>query len=178
MLVKQLLSIISVNYYTFVDGKNTELINESEEGSYQRIKQYYDREVQKAIPGNNSLILVLKDSAADDTYVLVENRNVGFAGHPQFEETELFSGTMDDCSKAEAREKEKYKMSYGDDYYMTVDCHLEKKAERDAHIKYNKALKEYAATLSEEEKKELVEINGNVYRKYILDFKKQYEGGL
>ena len=109
-----------------------------------------------------------------EKFVVVENRNIGMCGMPEFMETVLYSGTQKECAKYEDMKRKEYRKQYGDDFGTFIDCFTEDVEERENRQSYNKALKEYAAGLTEDQRKEIVEIDGKRFYKYILDFKKQY----
>ena len=110
----------------------------------------------------------------DEKFVVIENRNIGMYGNPEFMETIIYSGTKEECAEYEDMKRKEYRKQYGDDFGTFIDCFTEDAEARESRKSYNEALKEYAAGLTEDQKREIVEIDGKRFYKYILDFKKQY----
>ena len=95
-----------------------------------------------------------------EKYFVIENRNIGTTGRPEFVETVLFSGTEKECI---AYENEKRK-EYSD--RTIVDCFTQSESERNRLVSIN----EFWSNLSNEEKKETIIVNGKTYNKALYEF--------
>lgn len=109
-----------------------------------------------------------------ENYIVVENRNIGTNGNSVFSETVIYSGTKQECTMYENEKRREYFEKYGDNFGTFVDCWTEKETERQQKQNYYEALKEYVSTLTDEQKNEIVEVDGKKFYKYILDFKTMY----
>lgn len=92
-----------------------------------------------------------------------------YIANGKFEEEVLFVGTQKECAKVE----DEYRKTYTDT--TKINCYTINIDEHHKQTAYIEALKEHEKTLTEEYKKEIVEVGGKKYYKYILDFKKEYE---
>lgn len=101
-----------------------------------------------------------------ETYVTVEYRR-------GCEPTAVWTGSAIECSRvADTKRKEARKW---DKEGICIDYSVENKEERDSFLSYRKALKEYEGTLTNEQKKETIEVDGRKYIKYMYEFRKAYE---
>lgn len=103
-----------------------------------------------------------------DKYYVIENQNIGLRGCPQFIETVLFAGTLEDCVEYEDEIRKTYKDQ------SRVDCWTISAEEYIKNKEYSLALEIYQFGLTEEELNEVIEMNGKKYKKHILDFRKIY----
>ena len=85
-------------------------------------------------------------------YYVIENRN--------FIETILFSGTKEECVAYEDARRKKYKDR------TVVDCFIQSETERKKVL----LVSDFWNSLTEEEKKETITINGKKYNKALYDF--------
>lgn len=95
-----------------------------------------------------------------EKYYVIENRNVGLVGKPEFVETVLFSGTKEECVAYENSKRKEYKDR------MIVDCFVQSESERNKIMLVN----DFWNTLTDEEKKETITVNGKKYNKALYDF--------
>lgn len=95
-----------------------------------------------------------------EKYFVIENRNVGIIGKPEFIETVLFSGTKEECAAYEDQKRKEY-----NDRTM-VDCFIQSESERNRLMCIN----DFWNNLSEEEKKETIVVNGKTYNKALYEF--------
>lgn len=113
-------------------------------------RYYTDEQLKEAIGGNFD----------EGKYFVVENRNIGSVGRPEFVETILFSGTKAECVAYEDAKRKEY-----NDRTM-VDCFIQSETERNKIILVN----DFWNTLTEEEKSETIMVNGKKYNKALYDF--------
>lgn len=92
-----------------------------------------------------------------EKYFVIENRNVG----AEFVEQILFSGTKEECVIFEDEQRK----SYGDNRDI-VDCFVKSETEMNKLILVN----DFWNTLTDEEKKETIIVNGKKYNKALYDF--------
>lgn len=95
-----------------------------------------------------------------EKYYVIENRNVGTVGNPKLVETVLFSGTQEECVAYENAKRKEYKDR------ITVDCYVQSETDRNKILLVN----EYWNTLTDEEKKETITVNGKTYNKALYNF--------
>lgn len=95
-----------------------------------------------------------------EKYFVIENRNVGMIGKPEFVETVLFSGTKEECVKYEDAKRKEYKDR------IIVDCFVQSESERNRLMMVN----DFWNNLSDEEKNETIVVNGKKYNKALYDF--------
>lgn len=95
-----------------------------------------------------------------EKYFVIENRNVGMIGKPDFVETVLFIGTKEECVKYENEKRKEYKDR------MVVDCFVQSESERNRLAMIN----DFWNNLSDEEKNETIVVNGKKYNKALYDF--------
>lgn len=93
-------------------------------------------------------------------YYVIENRNIGVADKPEFVETILFTGTKTECAAYEDKRRKEYK-----DRTM-VDCFVRSESE----MKRIKEINEFWNSLTKEEKKEMVVVDGKKYNKALYEF--------
>ena len=62
-----------------------------------------------------------------EKFVVVENRNIGMRGMPEFMETVLYSGSKTECAEYEDMKRKEYRKQYGDDFETFIDCFTEKR---------------------------------------------------
>ena len=113
-------------------------------------RYYTEEQLKEAIDGNFD----------EGKYFVVENRNVGSVGRPEFVETILFSGTKAECVAYEDAKRKEYKDT------TMVDCFIQSETERNKIILVN----DFWNTLTEEEKSETIMVNGKKYNKALYDF--------
>ena len=113
-------------------------------------RYYTDEQLKEAISGNFD----------EGKYFVVENRNIGSVGLPEFVETILFSGTKAECIVYEDAKRKEYKDT------TVVDCFIQSETERNKIILVN----DFWNTLTEEEKSETIMVNGKKYNKALYDF--------
>lgn len=94
-----------------------------------------------------------------EKYFVVENKNKGTIGHPEFMETVIFSGTKDECI---AHENEKRKQTKD-----TTVCDYWTISETEYNNQKNAA--NLFQTLTEEEKNDIITINGKKYIRKIYE---------
>lgn len=95
-----------------------------------------------------------------EKYFVIENRNVGMIGKPEFVETVLFSGTKEECAAYEEAKRKEYEDR------TVVDCYVQSESERNRLMKVNN----FWNNLTDEEKKETIIVNGKKYNKALYDF--------
>ena len=95
-----------------------------------------------------------------EKYYVVENRNTGLRGKPNLVESILFEGTKDECVAFADEKRKEYKDR------TIVDCYIQSNSERNRLAKIN----DFWNTLTEEEKKETIVVNGKTYIKALYDF--------
>lgn len=114
-------------------------------------RRYYTEEQIKEVLGGNF---------DEVRYFVVENRNAGSIGNPEFVETILFSGTKEECVAYEAAKRREYK-----DRAM-ADCFIQSETERTKIMLVN----DFWNALTEEEKSATITVNGKKYSKALYDF--------
>lgn len=95
-----------------------------------------------------------------EKYYVIENRNVGLVGKPEFVETILFAGTKEECIKYEDAKRREYKDR------TVVDCFIQSESERNQM----KEINEFWNSLTKEERKETITVDGKKYYKALYDF--------
>lgn len=95
-----------------------------------------------------------------EIYYVIENRNIGVADKPEFVETILFTGTKEECAAYEEKKRKEYK-----DRTM-VDCFVQSEFDR----KRIKEINEFWNSLTKEEKKEIIIVDGKKYNKALYNF--------
>lgn len=95
-----------------------------------------------------------------EKYFVVENRNVGTVGNPEFVEMVLFSGSKEECVAYEDSKRKEYKDR------TVVDCFTQSDTERNQIMLAN----DFWNNLTEEQKKETITVNGKKYNKALYDF--------
>ena len=95
-----------------------------------------------------------------EKYFVIENRNVGLVGRPEFVKTVLFSGTKEECVAYEDSKRKEYEDR------TVVDCFIQSETERNKML----LVKDFWNTLTDEEKKETIIIDGKKYNKALYDF--------
>ena len=113
-------------------------------------RYYTDSQLAKIMEGENNM----------EKYYVIENRNVGLVGKPEFVETVLFSGTKAECVAYEDSKRKEYKDK------TVVDCFVQSESERNKIMLVN----DFWNTLTDEEKKETITVNGKKYNKALYDF--------
>lgn len=94
-----------------------------------------------------------------EKYYVIENRNVGFRGMPEIVETVLFVGTQKECLSYANRKRKEYKDR------IIVDCFVKSETERNKTKEFN----ELWNSLTDEEKKETITVNGKKYNKALYE---------
>lgn len=97
-----------------------------------------------------------------EKYYVIENRNIGIIGRPEMQETVLFSGTLSECTKFEDERRKLYKNR------TVVDCYVQSETERNKA----KQINDFWNSLSDDEKKEDIIVNGKKYNKALYNFHK------
>ena len=95
-----------------------------------------------------------------EKYYVIENRNAGLVGKPEFVETILFTGTKEECVEYEDAKRREYKDR------TIVDCFIQSESERNRM----KEINEFWISLTKEERKETIIVNGKKYYKALYDF--------
>ena len=98
-------------------------------------------------------------------YAVIEREHITGA---TFNETVIFVGSKEECTQVEHNTRLTYRNT------VEIDCYTVDINEYERTAKYLEALKAHAETLTAEQKKEVIEINGKRYIKYIVDFKNEY----
>ena len=98
-------------------------------------------------------------------YYVIENRNIGTIGKPEFLETVIYTGTKEECARVEDEKRKEYKDR------TVVDCFTRSEEERNKIEKANALW----SSLTEEQKKETIIVNGKTYIKAIYEFNKNNE---
>lgn len=89
----------------------------------------------------------------------------------------VFAGTLRECNAFQEKARADIIKENGDDILTINDFYVALEEEYNSREERNKKLDEYKATLTEEELKEKVVVDGKTYMKWILDFYKIYKGG-
>ena len=95
----------------------------------------------------------------DEKYCVIENRNIGLTGKPEFMETILFTGTKKDCSEYEDRKRKEYLDR------TVVDCFVKSESE----LKREKEISDIWDNLTEEQKSDLIVVDGHTYVRAIYE---------
>lgn len=95
-----------------------------------------------------------------ELFYVIENRNIGVADKPEFMETVLFTGTKEECAEYETMKRREYKDR------TRVDCFVQSESER----KRIKEINEFWNSLTKEEKKEIIIVDGKKYNKALYNF--------
>lgn len=82
----------------------------------------------------------------------------------------VFVGTKLECAEYE----EAARRELTQDERITHDFYTENAVEMEKRREYIKALDAYGDTLTEEEKAEIITIDGRKYQKWMVDFRKEY----
>ena len=98
-------------------------------------------------------------------YYVKQNRNVGIAGHPSFEETTLYAGSKEDCIAFETEKRKEYRQAFGNDYAAVIDCYTIS-AEK---LKQDEEAEEFWNSLTEEQKNEIIVVDGKKYVKALYE---------
>lgn len=104
---------------------------------------------------------IVDDDLTTKFYV-VENRHLGGG---DFLETVIYTGTQKECAAFEDEQRKTYPEERSE-----IDCWTVNAAEYTKTLTRKESLDEYLASLSDEERAEVVEIGGKRYKKAILDF--------
>lgn len=115
-------------------------------------RYYTESQLAEIMEGENNM----------EKYYVIENRNVGLNGRPEFVETILFSGTKAECVAYENEKRKEYE--YKD--RTVVDCFVQSESERNKNMLVN----DFWNSLTDEEKKETIMVNGKKYNKALYDF--------
>lgn len=113
-------------------------------------RYYTEEQIKEAMKGDFDM----------EKYYVIENRNVGLIGSPEFVETILFSGTKEECATYEDMKRKEYKDR------TAVDCFIQSETERNKIMLIN----DFWNTLTDEEKKETIMVSGKKYNKALYDF--------
>ena len=100
-----------------------------------------------------------------DKYYVVENKNIGATGKPMMVESVIFTGTKSECLQYEEIKRKEYIDRTIVDCFTISEKEYEKLEER----------KEFWDSLSPEEKKETIIVNGKKYNKALYEFNKRKE---
>lgn len=98
-------------------------------------------------------------------YLVIENGNIGYAGHPEMVATVLYSGSKKECIEYETNKRREYKDR------TRVDCFTISKEKNEKIKKFN----EYWESLTPEERKEIIEIEGKMYFKRAYEYYNEQE---
>ena len=100
-----------------------------------------------------------------DKYYVVENKNIGAIGNPMMTEAVIFTGTKSECLQYEEVKRREYKDRIMIDCFTISEKEYKKLEER----------KEFWDSLSPEEKKEAMVVNGKKYNKTQYELSKRKE---
>lgn len=95
-----------------------------------------------------------------EKYYVIENKNIGTVSRPEFVETILFSGTKEECCAYVDVEREAYKDRTVEDLFIQSETEKNKIMQ----------LNDFWNTLTDEEKKETITVNGKTYNKALYNF--------
>lgn len=109
---------------------------------------------------NDQIRDAIEKNSNGDRYYVIENRNIGSVGRPEFVEKILFVGTKEQCVEYEDSQRKKYKDT------ILVDCYVESELER----KKKMMVTDYWRSLPDKEKKETITVNGKTYYKAIYNY--------
>ena len=104
----------------------------------------------------NIKIYLYKEKSMDKYYV-VENKNIGAVGNPMITEAVIFTGTKSECLQYEEVKRREYKDRTMGDCFTISEKEYKKLEER----------KQFWDSLSPEEKKEVIDVNGKKYNKSL-----------
>lgn len=97
----------------------------------------------------------------EERYFVIEARNIGIVGSPKFETEIIFSGNYKDCVEFENAKRMQY-----DPDRVTIDCYIKSETEIIKH----KLAKMFWDSLTDEEKSEVIYVNGKKYNKAMYEF--------
>lgn len=95
-----------------------------------------------------------------EKYYVIENKNIGSIGNPEFVESILFVGTKTECLEYEDAKRKEYKD------LTVVDCFVQSESDRN-RIKF---VRNFWDTLTDEEKEETIIADGRKYNKALYNF--------
>lgn len=95
-----------------------------------------------------------------EKYSVIENKNIGTLGNPEMVETVLYRGSREECLKYEETKRSEYRDR------TKIDCYTISDAEATKRMDANK----YWDSLSDDEKKEKIVVDGKTYFKAMYDF--------
>lgn len=93
------------------------------------------------------------------TYYVVENKNVGTIGHPEFYETVIWSGTKAECVAYENERRKTYKDT------TKINCWT---VSAEEYEKQKEAVNLWD-NLSDDDKKDIIEVDGKKYIRKIWE---------
>ena len=94
-----------------------------------------------------------------DKYYVVENKNIGAIGKPMMVESVIFTGTKSECLQYEEVKRKEYIDRTVIDCFTISEKEYQKLKDR----------KEFWDSLSPEEKKETIVVNGKKYNKALYE---------
>lgn len=100
-----------------------------------------------------------------DKYYVVENKNIGATGKPMMMESVIFTGTKSECLQYEEVKRREYMNRTVIDCFTIFEKEYKKLEER----------KKFWDSLSPEEKKEAIVVNGKKYNKALYEYSKRKE---
>lgn len=100
-----------------------------------------------------------------DKYYVVENKNIGAIGKPMMVESVIFTGTKSECLQYEEVKRKEYIDRTVIDCFTISEKEYQKLKDR----------KEFWDSLSPEEKKETIVVNGNKYNKALYEHSRRKE---
>lgn len=109
----------------------------------------------------DQIINAIEKNSDSEVYYVIENRNVGTIGQPEFVETILFAGSKEQCVEYEDYRRNNYK----DKDRIVADCWVVSDKER----KKKMMLAEFWKSLPAKERKETITVNGKTYYKALYD---------
>lgn len=103
----------------------------------------------------------------NNVYLVVES----FKGNEQI----VFAGTQEECQKVEDELRSELIREQGDDITAIKDYYTVSNLERGIEQERYSLMQEYKQSLTEEELKERVTIDGKEYMKWVIDFNNMYK---
>lgn len=100
-----------------------------------------------------------------DKYYVVENKNIGAIGKPMMVESVIFTGTKSECLQYEEVKRKEYIDRTVIDCFTISEKEYQKLKDR----------KEFWDSLSPEEKKETIVVNGKKYNKALYEHSRRKE---
>ena len=98
-------------------------------------------------------------------YSVIENKNIGTPGNPEMMEKVLYRGSKEECMKYEEDKRREYEDRTKIDCYTISDTEAAKRMDAS----------KYWDSLSDDEKKEKIVVEGKTYFKAMYDFYNEKE---